>query len=397
MNGSTLPPAIVLGLSPTGLYAIRELGRAGVPVTGVSTVRQAGAMSRYVKDVIIEADPAKRLNKLIGQFRNAPSKPVLIPTSDQDIDFIIMNAEALKAHFRFQASYADGLASAIVTKESFYALCEKHDIAYPALWRGDREEIASRRADITFPCMIKPSRIHDIKDQMNGQKGWVARNLTEFDRAISEIPDQAGILLAQEIVPGPESEITLFCGFFDDAGECQQSFTCRKLRQYPPGFGSASLVESRPEPDSLAKAEGFLRALAYRGIAAAEFKRGPDGELKIIEINPRPSLWFSASTASARYVTLAAYRALAGLSAPTDTPQKQGVLWRYVLKDLYSSVFYRLKRSFLLPAPKTPSFLNLHRTTWAVFATDDPAPAFAEIANFGGKGVRAFLSRLRRG
>lgn len=392
-----LPPAVVLGLSPTGLYAVRELGRAGVSVTGVASDNQAGGWSRYLKDVIIEADAAQKLAKLINRFKGAPQKPVLIPSSDQDIDFIIENAAELDTHFRFQASYADGLASAIITKEQFYALCAEHGVAYPALWRGTREEIAELRSQIAFPCMIKPSRIHDIKDQMRGKKGWVARDEADFGRAIAEIPDNAGVLLAQEIVPGPESEITLFCGFFDDAGECQQAFTCRKLRQYPPGFGSASLVESGPEQDSLAKAEAFLKALSYRGIAAAEFKRGPDGTLKIIEINPRPSLWFSASTASGRFVTLAAYRAMAGLSAPEDRPQKQGVLWRYALKDLFSSVFYRLKRDFLLPAPHTPSFLNFNRTTWAVFATDDPAPVLGELANFGRKGARALMSRLTRG
>ena len=34
--------AAVLGMSPTGLYAVRELGEAGIRVLGVDTARQAG-------------------------------------------------------------------------------------------------------------------------------------------------------------------------------------------------------------------------------------------------------------------------------------------------------------------------------------------------------------------
>ena len=43
-----MPPAVVMGLSPTGLYAVRELGRAGITVTGVASGWQAGHASRYL-------------------------------------------------------------------------------------------------------------------------------------------------------------------------------------------------------------------------------------------------------------------------------------------------------------------------------------------------------------
>ena len=52
-------PAVVLGLSPTGLYAVRELGAADIPVLGVSSYKQAGNYSRYLKTglgSIVESD-----------------------------------------------------------------------------------------------------------------------------------------------------------------------------------------------------------------------------------------------------------------------------------------------------------------------------------------------------
>jgi predicted ATP-grasp superfamily ATP-dependent carboligase len=199
-------------------------------------------------------------------------------------------------------------------------------------------------------------------------------------------------LLVQEIVEGPESEITLWCGHVTGQG-VQNGFTARKLRQFPPGFGSASLVQSNAEPDSARIAEALLTNLGYHGTAAAEFKRGPDGQLKIIEINVRPSLWFSVTDPAGRPVVVSAYRDLAGLSPLTERGQAQGVRWRYALKDLYSRLFYLSKPGFILPRPDIRTAGPARRRTFAVFAWDDPMPALAELRNFATKA----MDRLKRG
>ena len=173
---SALPPAVVMGLSPTGLHVIRALGRAGIPVIGVTDGTQAGTRSRYCKTVISVSDPAEKLEKLCRAFPADGPKPILIPTSDQDIDLLCDNAERLARHFRFQPSYRDGLARQIMDKESFYRLCKTHGVAYPQLWSGTKDQIAGLALDIRYPCMIKPALIQLVKDQMKGQKGWIAQN-----------------------------------------------------------------------------------------------------------------------------------------------------------------------------------------------------------------------------
>lgn len=379
-----LPPAVVMGLSPTGLHVVRVLGRAGVPVTGVADGIQAGAASRYCGAVISGSDPAERLDNLCAAFPESTCKPVLIPTSDQDIDLVIDNAERLSRHFRFQGSYGDGLARQIMDKARFYQLCEAQDVAYPRLWSGTREQIKELGSGIAFPCMIKPALIQLLKGQMKGRKGWIARDAQEYDAQVAQIPDGAGTLLVQEIVPGPESNITLWCGYLG-GGEAQ-GFTARKLRQFPPGFGSASLVQSHPEPETAQIAMRLLTSLGYRGIAAAEFKTDPNtGQLKMIEVNTRPSLWFSISEAAGRPVVLQAYRDLAGLPAQPPRPQQDGIRWRYGPKDLYSRLFYAFNRGFILPAPDVETAGPAHHRTYAVFAWDDPKPALAELGNFAYK------------
>lgn len=398
VSSYTLPPAVVLGLSPTGLHVVRELGRAGVRVTGVTGSFQAGCVSRYLADCVVEDDPQRRLDVLLSRFPAEPcsgtARPVLIPTSDQDIDWVITYAETLSRYFSFQQSYLDGLAARIMTKQSFYELCRREGVAYPQLWKGQREEIAALRDRIAYPCMIKPSRIHEVKALMGGKKGWIARDAEQFDQILPAIPAGAGVLLLQEMVPGPESSITLYCGYFDGESRARQAFTARKLRQYPPGFGSASLVQSAPEEECREIAERFLERVGYRGIAAAEFKRDPTtAELKMIEVNVRPSLWFSLTSSAGKSPVLAAYHDLAGTDRLVpDTTQANGVRWRYGLKDLYSAMFYRLKPSFILDSPEIEAVGPSSKRVSPVFCFDDPKPAAGELFNFGSK----LAIRIRR-
>lgn len=394
----SLPPAFVLGLSPTGLYAIRELGTEGIPVIGVGAEAQAGAVSRYLQEVIAEPDEDRRLEAIIRRAGKHGSRPVLIPTSDQDLEFIFRNKQALAEAFVFQGSYSDGLAAQILTKSDFYRLCDQHGIDYPSLHEIDKPDMLELSHSLEFPVLIKPSRIHDIKSAMSGRKGWVAKDAEDYAKVAATIPDQAGTLLLQEIVPGPESEITLFTAYFGKDGRAHQSFTCRKLRQYPPGFGSASLVLSEDERETREIAQRFLQEIGFQGIAAAEFKRDPKaGRLKIIEINPRPSLWFSASTAAGKSIALAAYFDLTGAGPlPEERVQIQGVAWRYALKDIYSAAFYRLKKDFILPPPDVTAAKHAKKKVFAVAVPGDRAPAWAELKGYFRKGLQRVLPTKTR-
>lgn len=384
MSDGTLPPAVVLGLSPTGLHCVRSLGRAGVEVIGVAEGRQAGRASRYVSEVIEDAGDTQLLEAMrnLGarlEERGLP-QAILIPSSDQHVEFIARHADVLAQYFRFQPSYSDGLAQAIMAKDSFYRLCDEHGITYPQLVEAQAHGLEALADKVAFPWMVKPAEIHRVKADMRGEKGWIVRDREELASTLPKIPANAGTLLVQEIVPGPESAITLCCAYLDADGNIRQMFSARKLRQYPPGFGSASLVQSESEPDSIALTAKLLTAIGYRGIAASEFKRHPEtGELKIIEVNVRPSLWFSVSEASGRPVVREAYRDLAGLPALPDAGQENGVRWRYAIKDMISTLFYWRNRHFILPPPDIEAVGPEKRSTRAVFAADDWKPAVAEV------------------
>lgn len=380
---------IVLGLSPTGLYAVREAARAGHSVLGVGAPGAPGLWSRFLTERLSAATPEERVEAILQRVPAGGDKPLLIVTSDQDLEAVVARAGDLAGRVHLQGAYTDGLAQQIMDKDSFYRLCAAQDVAYPSLWSADVAEAAEYRDRIAYPAMIKPARIQDVKHLMAGRKGWVLRGPSDFDATLPDIPREAGTLLMQEIVPGPESNITLWCGYLDDSGQVRQRFTARKLRQYPAGFGSASLVQSEACPETAEIAERLLTALGYRGIAAAEFKRHPEtGDLNIIEVNPRPSLWFSVATRAGVPLVETAIAEARGAPLPPVVLQKDGVLWRYTAKDLASRLFYLRNRDFVLPAPDLSRMAPITGHADVTGACDDPAPSFGELVAFAGKLAR---------
>ena len=389
---------IVLGQSPTGLYAVREAARAGNSVLGVGAPGALGLWSRFLKGSISAESPDARVAAILEYAKNTKKKkPVLIVTSDQDLDAVIAKADILAQHVHLQGSYKDGLARQISDKDEFYRLCDEHGVVYPSLWSTAVEGAYNYRGQITYPSMIKPARIQDVKHLMAGQKGWIVTSQHDFDKILPKIPPEAGTLLMQEIVPGSESNITLWCGYFDKSGQVRQRFTARKLRQYPAGFGSASLVQSELCKETAETAELLLSKLGYKGIAAAEFKRHPDtGELKIIEVNPRPSLWFSVATASGVPLVETAIAEAMSLPLPKAAKQKNGVLWRYTTKDFASQFFYFWNRDFVLPPPNLAHKTGVTGRADVTGSWDDPAPMLGEAAIFARKFAKRLMAKRRR-
>lgn len=396
-----MTPAVVLGLSPTGLYAIRELGRRGVPVLGVGAEAQSAARSRFLTwgpRCIVEPDEGRRLARLLEAFPEGGSRAVLIPTSDQDIDFVVRHRETLSSRFVTAPCYTDGAYARVLSKASFYAACLEADVPTPSYWEARTGDLAALREKIVYPCLVKPSEIHEVKAFMAGRKVLLAPDAASFDAIVSMLPDKDVIWLVQEIIPGPESSITLFAAYFDGDGKPRQAFTARKLRQFPPGFGSASLVSSETLEETRVLSERLLAAIGFRGIGAAEFKRDPrDGRLKAIEVNARPSLWFSLTTACGKEITLDAWRDLSGQSPLADSAQRDGVRWRYLFKDFYSALFYLNDRSFILPRPEiAPASLFQEQVT-PVLDFSDPLPSLDELLTYIRKAVRRISFFGRRG
>ena len=377
------PFAVVLGLSPTGLYVARELGRSGTPLLGVDTDFGTASASRYFRQsggIWYEADTGRLADRLLEFGRRCDSKPVLIPTSDHFIQFVVENYSRLHSAFHIAECYA-GIADCFLDKQKFHQLCGTHGIATPGVWELSSMEDIGRVEGVPFPCLLKPTLIHLAKPFMRGRKVFIVESRADLVALSKKLPRESGSWLLQELIPGEESSIALVAGYTSENAIAGDTFTAVKLRQYPPGFGSASRAISGPCAEAREIAETLMASIGFNGMYGAEFKRDPrDGRLKIIEVNPRPTLWFYLSHAAGKRLVERAYCDVAGLPVALASPQRDGVLWHYVLKDMASAIFYRIRgRGFILGAPDLAAGGPVAGRCWPVFSLSDPMPFFAEL------------------
>ena len=129
-------------------------------------------------------------------------------------------------------------------------------------------------------------------------------------------------------------------------------------------------VKDKPaQPEVAEMSIELLRRLKFHGICGTEFKKDPrDGRFKMMEINLRPTLWFSIIEASGIEVIYAIYQDLIGSSFLQSGCQSNGVKWIYTARDLVSSLYYLLQGD-LTPGTWLRSLRG--KKAHAIFARDD--------------------------
>lgn len=159
-----------------------------------------------------------------------------------------------------------------------------------------------------------------------------ARFWEVYDRLERASPTEE--VLVQESIDG--STGTYGCGLFCRNGEIELRMAHEELRSVPRRGGSGTHLRLRRDPALEAAASDLLRALEWDGVALIECKRRADGDLVLMEINPK--FWASYALASAH-----GYRFASRLVATTlgledrlpDRPPKATGEMTFPLRELY--------------------------------------------------------------
>lgn len=390
MTHSCLFNAVVLGASPTALYAVRELAQCGARVFLASDSSGGCARhSRHVSDSSrnMVGSASEIIDWTIEFAKQATEATILVPTSDVFIEEVCCRYAEIRRAAAIFGAYED-VAPKFLDKHRFYDLCKDHGVDTPKVWNVDSaSELRQLSAQIPTPCLIKPKFIHRAKSGLSGRKLIHAKTQGELSDTLRWLPEDVGGWVVQELVPGCESNITLVANASDRQGRIIQQFSGRKLRQYPVGFGSASLVSSQRCVESEERSAHFLNKLGFRGICGAEFKRDErDGRLMLIEINPRPTLWFQVChDAGIKLLQTASLNLLHG-ALPNDAQQDERVLWRYAIKDFLSRSRYAIRPgSCPFPAPDLRQVQPGMKKSWPVWRAGDISPLAGELRRYGTK------------
>jgi len=400
VNKEMRTPAVVLGLSPTGLAVVRALGRQGVPVWGTESTQWAvGYFSKYCRRLpaFEPQEEGEKLTECLLDFAKKYSfkKPVLIPTGDEHLAYLAQHWQKLEDKYSFYRMDEETL-ELFLNKEKFYRKCMELEVPAPQTFFLSDNDIGDIAERVNYPCILKPIYTHVWAKEFGLRKVFECANKDELLKAYSALPDNMkGNVLVQEVVPGGDEKIYVFAAYFDRQSQPHCSFVGRKLRQYPPGYGTTTMAEPVLNERVAHLSIKFLQGVGFWGMCDAEFKYDErDGEYKMMEINPRPGRWYSMVERAGAGVVYACYLDLAGEGIPEELEEgarDMNFRWIIMSRELPAALFY-MKRGELSLNEWMRQIFEKPRE-WGGFTPDDPLPFvgyFFEMAAKVGKIFRTY-------
>jgi predicted ATP-grasp superfamily ATP-dependent carboligase len=385
-------PALVLGSGNLALGAVRVFGRKGVPVWVASATSGIETSSRWYRRV---PGPWQGEHLAADLSRCGIDRAVLIPTSEQDAIAAAELPQHLLARFPSSTPPA-GLLRSFADKERQAQMLRSHGVPLPRTWPAHAPSDVDRLSDEEVEHAFLKPRDSGRFSGIFGVKALRPRGREPLRHAIAEANSLGFEMILQEYVPGSADNSYLLDGFIDRHGDVAGLFARRRIRQYPHDFGNSSASRSIPR-EEVADIESmlldFLRAVGYRGIFNAEFKRDPrDGAFYLLEINPRTWLYAEfAARCGFDALGMAYDDALGHTVTPCRAYEEQRIVI-YPYYDLHALL--RLRREGRLR-------LREGVAAWwgydqLLYAGDDPRPAIVAGWKLLRGQTRRRVTRFRR-
>jgi D-aspartate ligase len=285
------PLAIILGGSVNGLSFARSLGRRGIPTLILDSESLLGTFTRYGKVLLLPAadeHPQEwmALLKLVASRLERPA--VLFATSDAHCLWVSQHRDVLRQYFRFVIPEAETVEQ-IVNKRSQYQIAQSAGIAVPnGYFPESIEELRRLAPGLLYPCILKPYTSYKGRKKLFKKKVLIIHSEEELLCEYERLTAGELLFMIQEIIPGEDTALYGYLGFWDSEGRESGWLTKKKLRQNPPYFGDGALQITVEAPEVAELSRRLLRAFNYRGFVNIEFKYDfRDQTYRLMEINPR--------------------------------------------------------------------------------------------------------------
>jgi D-aspartate ligase len=374
--------AIVIGIDTMqGLQTARILAGHDIPVIGLASNMRHHACRTRVCEEILQADTngESLIQTLISLGPTLPAKAVLYPCHDQCVWLISRGRAALQDWYHVMLADA-GAIETLIDKDRFYPFASEQGVAVPQTFvlrcRDDADEAAEK---VKFPCVVKPVRRSPQWNAKTMSKAFLAEDSEDFLTIYERVKGWEPELMAQQWIMGADDDLYSCNCYFDRRSKLVASFIARKLRQWPPQFGSSCLGEECRNDVVLNAAVGIFERIGYVGLGYIEMKRDArTGEYFAIEANVgRPTGRSAIAEAGGVDMLYAMYCDAVGQALPTDLEQKYlGVKWIDLRHDIQSAIHY-YRNGELTLADWYNSWRG--RKVHAVFSLRDPLPFFADF------------------
>jgi D-aspartate ligase len=398
----TGPPAVVVGIGLTGLGMVRSLRDRRNPVsmriTAVdSDLGQASAYTRLCAKLHCpDVDGEGLVDCLIEHGRRRSERPILLLSQDLAVLTVARHQHTLSSFYRFSVPTPE-VTNLLMDKSRFGEYATSNGFNVPRTFAiNSSADLAPALDGLRFPCVLKPVYRNSAWSEHGYPKGFVAATAAELRAAYKRVCDVQDSFVAQEWIPGNDSEIYFCLTYFDERSRPVATFTGRKLRQWPLDAGNTSLAEASGIPIIKQETVRLFESLQFRGLGSVEFKRDPrTGEFKIMEPTVgRVNLQSETATANGVNLAWIAYAHLAGLKSGPIRRRSREAIWVNEFTDLQSGMA-RVRRGDLSLGNWMRSYRRPRYYAW--LSWKDPLPALVMGSRLAVKAVaRGLASMFRR-
>jgi D-aspartate ligase len=332
------PPAVLLGGGVNLIEVTRALAVAGIPSAIVVPDHDAAGLSRHTtmvathnwSDPEVASSEDHLVRRLVSYASTQPAPPPLLFTSDEALLFVSRYRDALAAAYRFAIADPDTVET-LADKARFAGLAERLGV------RAPRTRILEPRSGgvpddvsrLRFPLIVKPYRRdrgwHD--SVATAKKALQVGDEQDLCALWPRLAALGAPVVVQESVLGPESRVESYHVYVDRNGQTVAEFAGQKIRTMPPEFGHTTALTITDTPDVIKQGRDLVRVLGLRGVAKVDFKRAPDGELFVLEVNPRFHLWHHPGARAGVNIPALVYADLTDTPRPAAGPARAGVRW----------------------------------------------------------------------
>lgn len=370
------PPVLLLGGIQNSLAIVRSLGEKNILVRVAARAPRPALRSRFCTHRYHippgEAPDSYWGNLLLGGSRSDLQGSVIFACDDFAVTFLAKHRAELQNHYILD-NFIPSLQLAMLDKQRTLELARSAGCAVPQFWKVDTlEDLRTVHSTAKFPIMVKPIHSHMFESAL-GRKFFIAHSHRELDEQVRQVFDRQLRIMVCEIIPGRDSTAqSSYYTYIDSQGRQLFRFTKRVLRRTPEFGGRAVLHKTEWLPETAEVGERFFRGIGFRGLGHIEFKRDHrDGQLKIIECNPRFTEAQELLQRCGLDTAYLVYRQLTGRPvSPTKSYTENLFLW-YPVRDLID----QWKGRHGLSAGQWLKSVFHWKTVFPYFSWQDPWPS----------------------
>jgi len=292
-GGYNLEPIIIIGLTPQGLFLLREFGNMGLPIYALAKKEEAGIYSKYGNIFIMDSkkDFVSNIEKFITSIDAHGNKPRCYIAGGVFLKLIIEKYPELFRRMNIKPSPLKAL-NILTKKTSTYRLANSFGIRTPNT-RSLMELLENKNLlnDMNLPLIAKWNEIP--VDIFRPKKIWLIRekkDLIEIGKCTNE--DHKKSLIVQEFI-GKSFESSISYGGYYVNGKEKAGIIVKQIRQYPSGISSyVKEYAGKFSNQARNQATQIIQKLNFSGFCEFEYRIcDKTDKLYLIETNPRPWGW----------------------------------------------------------------------------------------------------------